>query len=111
MGDKTPQFTSVTVVFGLTGFLLISILNFTDFIDWIAYFETEVLFIFVLLFFAFWEYVFYRKGKWKEIIKEFENESEKARKRGRILCVLAVLFTMLFFLSSLVVVYIRAQNP
>ncbi len=111
MGDKTPQFTSVTVVFGLTGFLLISILNFAGFIDWIAYFETEVLFIFVSLFLGFWVYIFYRKGKWKEIIKEFEHESEKARKRGRILCILAVLFIILFFLSSLVVVYIRAQSP
>jgi len=107
MGDKKPEFMGILVVYALLSLFLVSILGFTGFFTNL---NKQIWLISVIIFLAVWLYIFYNKGKWKEIIKEFENESEKARKRGRILCILAVVFTILLFLSTLVVVYIRSQS-
>lgn len=107
MGDKMPEFMGILVVYALLSFLLVSILGFAGYFK---HLNKQNWLISVIIFLAVWLYIFYNKGKWKKIIKEFENESEKARKRGRILCILAVVFTILLFLSSLVVVYIRSLS-
>jgi len=98
MGDKSPEFMGVLVVGGILIFLLMSILNFTSTFD---FFNKKTWALFSVLYLGFWIYIFYRKGKWKEIIKEFENESKKARKRGRILSILAVILSITLFIISL----------
>lgn len=91
-----PQYSAVFVIAGLFVLWEIIIFNITDPFEMKKY----ILLIQGLLILAVCFYVFFHKNKWKEIIKEFENESGKQRKKRRILSVLFTIFSIVMFIVS-----------
>ncbi len=98
MGDSIPHFMGVLVVAGLLILWILTILGLTGLFSDIG---KKNWLIFILLVLSALNYIFFHNGRWKKIIKEFENETEKQRKKGRILVILFTIFTILLFISSL----------
>lgn len=55
-------------------------------------------------------FVFIFNGKDEKIIKEFINENEKKRKAGRRNVILFIIFTLLLFIFSLVLLVLRNEG-
>jgi len=97
--DYTPP--QVTALFVVAWLFMLWLGTFYVFSGFSSHINKLTWLIFNLFILAGWFYVFLHKGRWKEIIKEFENESKQQRKRGRILCVLFTIFTIIMFIASL----------
>ncbi len=82
--------------------------TFFGFTGYFSYINKQIWLIFIIAVLAVWFYVFFHKSRWKEIIKEFENETEKQRKKRRILSVtFTVSSIIIFIVSFFVLAYIH----
>lgn len=109
--DNTPETTAKGTIFLTTCFNCLSILNcLASFNSNIGYPDISRLDVFIYIgipFGLFFYFTLSYKGKWKKIIAEYEKESESKGKRGKRNVLIYLGFTIIFFISSCILLWNR----
>ena len=116
-GNIQPAFSS-TLIIALTGlfhffFLLFGLAALYDIDLFGSYFVNThplLIVLFLILFLGVNYFLFYYKGKWQDIIKEFKGESEKQRNLGKYYLFI-YLFISLIVLFRVMLSFIQATSP
>lgn len=116
-GNIQPAFSSMLVI-ALTGFFhfffilfaLAALFHIDIFGSYFVNAHPLLIVLFLLLFLSVYYFLFYYKGKWQDILKEFKGESEKQRNLGKYYLYL-YLFISLILLFRATLSFIQVTSP
>lgn len=110
--SDVPEYNAMLGIALLTFINIISILTIIEAMTAYEIFSflevsTSILFISSLSFIALHYFVFFHKGKYKKIIKEFETETKEHHKKGTVWVLLYIIGSVVILFGSWFVIYLR----